>query len=152
MLGTFTPFYSSYVIFVLILHWLLRLFGAFWIFGGFFVFQEARQAVFIDNVLEALTQEREDRLVSRFLLLGSILTILSGACLVLDSRWVFLPLSLLILSQMVYFALQRQRYQQAQTAEEREAALVSPETVNAFKVCWGVALAAGLGWAIGALR
>ncbi|BFM38428.1 hypothetical protein [Synechocystis sp. LKSZ1] len=147
-----TSAFAWYVIFAVTLQWLLRLFGAFWIFGGFLVFQEARQAIFIDDALEALTQEPEDRLVSRFLLLGSILTILSGACLVLASRWVFLPLSLLILSQMVYFALQRQRYQRAQTAEEREAALVSPETVNAFKVCWVVALASGLGWVMGALR
>jgi hypothetical protein len=147
-----TPLFSFYVIFVITLQWLLRLFGAFWIVGGILTFRAARQSSFIDTVLEAISQTKEDRLLSRFLWLSAVLTTLSGVALVLASPWVFAPLTLLILSQILYFRLQSQRFQRAQTEEEREEARVKPATVNAFKVCWGVAALAGLGWYVGALR
>ena len=146
-----TPLFSFYAIFVITLQLLLRLFGAFWIVGGLLTFRAARQSSFIDTALEAISQKKEDPLVSRCLWLSSVLTTLSGVALVLASPWVFTPLTLLILSQILYFHLQRQRFQRVQTGAEREDTQVSPSTVNAFKVCWGVAAVAGLGWYVGAL-
>jgi hypothetical protein len=130
----------------------LRLFGAFWIFGGFLTWQAARESLFMDQVLDALSTEKEDRLLSYFLFLSSLLTISTGGALLLASCWALLPLGLLIGSQIVYFAIQKYRFDHAQTEAEREMAQTKPATVNAFKVCWVVAIAAGLGCYIDALK
>lgn len=130
---------------------LLRLFGAFWIFGGFMTFNAAKQSYFMDSILDSLSSEKEDRLVSYFLFIGSVLTILSGVGLLLTNCWLFFPLSLLIVSQIIYFAIQQKRFETSKTEEEREGARVNPATLNAFKVSLGVLITASLGWAIGAL-
>jgi hypothetical protein len=137
---------------MLFLKWSLRIFGAFWVVGGVFTLQQAIQANFIDNALELITQEKEDRLVSRFLLLISISTLLTGVGLVAVSRWVFIPLGLLILLQIVYFAIQRQRFLQAQTDEERSQAQIAPATRNAFIVSLVVAIASLVAWKLGILQ
>ncbi len=137
---------------ILILQILLRLFGAFWIIGGFFTLQAARESYFIDTVLDALSPVKEDRLVSHFLLAGSILTIASGAGLLLSSRWVFLPLGALILSQLIYFTIQNQRLRRAKTPDEREEATVSPATINAFNVSVVITLITSFAYFVGALR
>lgn len=90
--------------FVIGLQSCLRLFGAFWIFGGFLTLQAARESLFLDRAIEAIALKKQDRLLSYFLFLGSILTLATGAALVLASRWVFFPLTLSIVSQMVYFS------------------------------------------------
>jgi hypothetical protein len=59
------------------LKWSLRVFGAFWVIGAV-TFQQARQASFMDTALEAITQKKEDRLVSRFLFISALLTLMSG--------------------------------------------------------------------------
>lgn len=132
--------------------WGLRLFGGFWVLGGVLALQQARQAHFMDNVLEALSQEKEDRLTSRFLLVGSVLTICSGAALVLSSQWALIPLALLVVSQLIYFRLQQQRFQRATNEEDRLDATVQPATENAFIVSLVVAVAAFLCWRLGGLR
>ncbi len=131
---------------------LLRIFGAFWVIGGSLTFQQARNASFMDTALEAITQEKEDRFVSRFLLICALLTILSGIGLALASHWVLLPLALLILSQCVYFAIQKQRFVQAKTSEERDEARIDSATRNAFFVSLVVAITALVGVRLGALR
>lgn len=70
------------------LEWLLRIFGAFWMIGGAVTFHQALQASLMDSALEAITQEKEDRLVSRFLFVSALLTLLSGIGLALARRWV----------------------------------------------------------------
>ncbi|MBW4576995.1 MAG: hypothetical protein KME08_17110 [Aphanothece sp. CMT-3BRIN-NPC111] len=137
---------------VFCLEWLLRAFGAFWVIGGAFTLQQARQASFIDSAIEAITQEKENRLVSRFLFMSALLTLLSGIGLALASRWVLLPLALLIVSQGVYFAIQRQQFTQAKTDEERDEARIASSTRNAFIVSLVVAIAALVGERVGALR
>jgi hypothetical protein len=136
----------------LCLEWLLRCFGAFWILGGALTVQKARQAYLIDTALEAITQEKEDRLVSRFLFIGAILTLLSGVGLALSSRWALIPLGLLICSQAVYFTIQNRRFAQAKTDEDREEARIAPTTRNAFKLSILVAIAALVAERIGVLR
>jgi hypothetical protein len=130
----------------------LRLFGAFWIFGGFLTLQAARESLFMDNAIAAISLEKQDKLLSYYLFLGGILTLATGSTLVIASRWTFLPLTLLIISQITYFAIQKHRFNRAQTPEEREDAQVNSTTVNAFKTCWIVAIACGIGWTVGALK
>ncbi|HEY9694427.1 MAG TPA: hypothetical protein V6D15_19670 [Oculatellaceae cyanobacterium] len=137
---------------VFALECLLRIFGIFWVIGGAFTLQQARYASFMDDALEAITQEKEDRFVGRFLFTGALLTILSGIGLALASRWVLLPLALLILSQCVYFAIQRQRFVQAKTDEERDEARITSATRNAFLVSLVVAIIALVGLRLGVLR
>lgn len=120
--------------------------------GGLLALRQAHQAHLMDNFLEALSQEKEDRLTSRFLLIGSLLTLFSGAGLMLSSQWVLIPLALLVLSQLVYFRLKEQRFQQATNEEERLDATVQPSTENAFIVSLVVAIAAFLCWRLGGLR
>lgn len=135
-----------------LLTWGLRIFGGFWVLGGLLALQQARQARFIDNALEALTQEKEDRLTSRFLLAGSVLTLGSGIGLIFSSQWALIPLSLLVLSQLIYFRLKQQRLQRATSEEDRLDATVQPATINAFVVSLVVAIAAFLAWILGGLR
>lgn len=130
----------------------LRLFGAFWIFGGFLTLQAARESLFLDRAIEAIALKKQDKLLSYFLFLGSIFTLATGITLVLASRWVFLPLTLSIVSQIVYFSVQKRRFSRAKTEEEREDAQVQPTTINAFKTSCVVAIACGLGWAVGAIK
>lgn len=139
-------------IFVLLLEWALRAFGVFWVLGGALTLQHARRANLIDTALEALTQEQEDRLVTQFLWIGGVLTLLSGAGLALATRWVLVPLVLLLLSQGLYFAIQERRFAQAKTAEDREDAEIAPTTRNAFSVSLVVAIAAFIAERIGVLR
>ena len=137
---------------VFALECLLRIFGVFWVIGGAFTLQQARYASFMDTALEAITQEKEDRFVSRSIFTGALLTILSGIGLALATRWVLLPLALLIVSQCVYFAIQRQRFVQAKTDEERDEARITSATRNAFLVSLVVAITALAGVRLGVLR
>jgi hypothetical protein len=136
----------------MLLEWTLRIFGAFWIVGGGFAIQQARLLDLMENAMETLTNEKEDRLLTRFLFLGGVLTMLSGLGLLIVSRWVFLPLGLLIGSQVIYFAVKRQRFLKAKTAEEREDAEVTPQTQNAFIACLVVAIAAFIALNVGILK
>lgn len=112
----------------------LRLFGVFWIIGGISAFQAARQCFFIDTALEALSQKPEDRLVSYFLFSGSALTFLTGLGLCLGHRWSLIPLTVLILSQLLYFYVRTKQFEQAQTEEARQDYRIQPSTWNAFWV------------------
>ncbi|MBE9204749.1 hypothetical protein IQ218_16570 [Synechocystis salina LEGE 06099] len=130
----------------------LRLFGAFWIFGGFLTLQGARESLFFDRAIEAIALEKQDRLLSYFLFWGGLFTLTTGIGLVLASRLVFIPLTLSIVSQLVYFWLQKRRFSRAKTEKEREDAQVQPTTMNAFKTSCVVAIACGFGWAVGSLK
>ncbi|AFZ34156.1 hypothetical protein Sta7437_0555 [Stanieria cyanosphaera PCC 7437] len=121
-------------ILILLLEWFFRIFGIFWIVGGLIAFKMAQEANFIDSAIESLTQEKEDKLVSQFLLISSLLTLLSGIGLAIASRLVIFPLSLLVAVQVFYFTIQRQRFISANTEELREQAQISPKTKNAFIV------------------
>ncbi len=86
----------------------LQLFGLFWMVGGVFTFRQTQMADLNDNALEALTQEKEDRLINRFLFIGSILTFLSGLGLFALSHWALIPIFILVGSQLVYFTIKQQ--------------------------------------------
>jgi predicted signal transduction protein with EAL and GGDEF domain len=129
------------------LEWLLRAFGIFWIVAGAATLYQARQAAFMDQVLNALQARVEDPLVTRFLYVGGGLTLASGAALAVASAWSPLVVGFLVLSQIVYFALKRQRWLRATTADARAEATVATSTRNAFVVSvavWSLSL-----WAFG---
>jgi uncharacterized membrane protein len=126
------------------LEWLLRGFGAAWIIGSGLAFHKAREAALIDRVLGAISGSPEDPLVTRFLFVGSALTLVSGVGLVLATAWALVPLGLLVLSQLVYFALVRRKQARARTAEEREEARVQAATMRAFRLSLLVTLATGV--------
>lgn len=135
-----------------ILEWLLRLFGVFWMVGGILAFRMARLMNTIDNAIETLTQVKEDKLTNHFLFIGAILTFSSGLGLFLWTRWALIPITLLIGSQLIYFQLKQQRMEVAQTEEEREEARVTPQTIRAFWVSVGVAIATLIGLRLGLLN
>ncbi|BBE50683.1 hypothetical protein OYT1_ch1123 [Ferriphaselus amnicola] len=126
------------------LEWLLRGFGAFWIVGSGIAFHKAREAALMDQVLGALAGTPEDPLVTRFLFVGSVLTLFSGMGLVLATAWALLPLVLLVSSQLIYFGLMRRKLARARTEEEREEARVQASTRRAFKLSVALTLAAGV--------
>ncbi|MBW8310995.1 MAG: hypothetical protein K0M64_03070 [Rhizobium sp.] len=126
------------------LEWILRGFGAAWIVGSALAFHKAREAALIDRMLGALSGTPEDPLVTRFLFVGSVLTLLSGVGLVLATAWALVPLGLLVLSQLVYFALVRRKRARAHTEEQREEARVQPATFRAFRLSLLVTFATGV--------
>ncbi|GAB4228348.1 MAG: hypothetical protein Kow0049_09290 [Stanieria sp.] len=139
-------------VFMLLLEGLLRILGIFWIVGGLITFKMAREANFIDSAIESLTQEKEDKLVSRFLSISSLLTLLSGSALAIASCWVIFPLSLLVASQVLYLTIQRQRLISANTDELQEQAQISPQTKNAFIISLIVTAIALVGIGLGVLQ
>ena len=132
-----------------ILEWALRAFGGFWIIGSGFAFYHARQAALMDQVLGALSGEPEDPLVTRFLFIGSVLTLICGAGLAAASGWVLIPLALLLLSQVIYFRLKRRRFLRAASDEAREDARVAPSTRNAFALSIAVTVLAVIAVQVG---
>ncbi|BAZ43782.1 hypothetical protein NIES4102_07840 [Chondrocystis sp. NIES-4102] len=113
---------------------ILRLFGMFWIIGGVISLRLYLQANLIDSAIESLTIQKEDKLVNRFLFATSLLTFISGIGLAIASKWVILPLTLLLIVQVVYFIIQRQRLLNADNYESADSATVAPQTKNAFVV------------------
>jgi len=133
-----------------LLEWSLRAFGLFWILGSALAFQQARQAAAIDRVLGTLSGTPEDPLVTRFLFIGSILTLVSGAGLAAGSGWALVPLGLLVLSQLIYFQQKHRAFQRAESDEARAEAQVAPATRNAFLTSLGVTLLTLLAVQVGA--
>jgi len=114
------------------IEWILRIFGVFWMVGGVFAFKKALQVRLMDSILDALSNKKESRLVQYYGYAVSILTFLSGAGLALLHPYASYALLLLVLTQGLYFALQRRRYNQATNEEERMDATVAYQSKNAF--------------------
>jgi hypothetical protein len=131
---------------------LLQTFGLFWMIGGIFAFQQAQQLQVIDTAIEALSNEKQDKLFNYFLYIGSGLTFLCGLGLVVSSRWVLIPLILLIILQLVYFGIQNRRLSLAVDAEAKLDAQVNPETIRAFWVSVAVAIAVFISLGLGLLN
>ncbi|MDD2720776.1 MAG: hypothetical protein PHH47_05645 [Gallionella sp.] len=127
-----------------LLEWLLRGFGVLWIVGSGIAFHKAREPALMDRVLEGITGTPEDPMITRFLFVSSLLTLFSGMGLALATAWVLVPLGLLVISQLIYFALMQRKQERAQIPEQREEAQVQPATRNAFRLSLALTLAAGI--------
>ncbi|WP_017296169.1 hypothetical protein [Geminocystis herdmanii] len=117
---------------LLVLENFLKLFGIFWIAGGMFALKSAKESQFMDTCLEQLQQKKVDRLVSNFMLIGGILTLLSGIGLLMNQDGVIFILLMLIISQLIYFDTKKKRFAKAKTDEEKEEYTIQSTTYNAF--------------------
>ncbi len=114
------------------IEWMLRIFGVFWMVGGVFAFKKALQVRLMDNILDALSDKKESRLIQYYGYVVSVLTFLSGLGLALLHPYASYALLFLVLTQGLYFAIQRHRYNQATNEEERADATVAQQSKNAF--------------------
>lgn len=115
------------------LEWVLRLFGVFWAGGSVFTLREAWKSRLLDKTLNALQAgSPEDALVTRFLSVSAVLTLISGVSLAFASKWSPLVVGLLVLSQVWYFLRRKQQQSQAESAEAAESLTISEKTKNAF--------------------
>lgn len=118
-----------------ILEWVLRAFGVFWVFAGYFTYKEAQKSKMLDQILGALEPPSEpDKIITFYLYLSTVLTTISGAFIVSGSRWAWIATGVLVLSQIIYFMTQSYHYSKAKNEEDREDATVSQKTKNAFIV------------------
>ena len=143
-----------------ILVWALRLFGVLWIVGGIFTIHQARTSAFLDRAIGTL-EEAADRFAdgddhdslepdstldvarSYLLLTGGVLTLASGAAMVITRPWMLVPLTLLIVHQGLYALRQHRRVKRAQSEDEAEEAAMSPQARNGAVtavVVWLVAM------------
>lgn len=121
------------MIIVLILESALRLFGIFWMVGGLFALKTARDSQFIDDCLEQLEQKNISRLSTNFGFLLAILTFVSGLFLLLNKNEGVIILLILIITQLVYFKIKKEKLKTAQTPEDIEEYTINPSTYNAFR-------------------
>jgi hypothetical protein len=85
--------------------WIAYLVGGFYLLGGLVALRQARMNLFLDKALAAISLEptaREDRIAGAWMLGASVLTVASGATLVLRSRWAVAAFGLCWLAQAVY--------------------------------------------------
>lgn len=118
---------------MLILEWLLRGFGAFWVVAGIYTLRTA----WVSRLLEKTGNMIEpglfkDRLRTNFLFLAGFLTFCSGISLAIASIWAPVIVGVLVLSQTIYFYIQNHRRQLANDPEELADTEVSPQARNAF--------------------
>lgn len=117
-----------------VLEWSLRLFGLFWMLGGVLIFNEMRRMRLIDEAIEKITLQSEDKLDQYYGFASAVLTVTAGIALLLLLPVAPCTIACLVLVQAFYFALQRRRYNAAEDEEEKLDATVSSKSRNAFIV------------------
>lgn len=143
--------------------WVLRIFGALYLFGAFMLVRALRMDSFLDQALsklesmnaefggEAPKPDSEDRGRRLWMYAGAALTGLSGAAMLIAHGWAVWLLAALVLQQMGYFIRQQRRERAAKNAEDAEDARPTPATQNAFIGSLGLLVLAGWLQANGAL-
>lgn len=117
-----------------VLEWFLRLFGLFWMLGGVLIFNEMRRMRLIDEAIEKITLQSEDKLDQYYGFASAVLTVTAGIALLLLLPVAPYIIVSLVLVQAFYFSLQRRRYNAAEDEEEKLDATVSSKSRNAFIV------------------
>lgn len=118
---------------MLILEWLLRAFGAFWVVAGIYTLRTAWASRLIEKAGNKIEPGLfKDSLRTNFLFAVGFLTFCSGISLVIASIWSPVIIGVLVLSQVIYFYIQNRRRATASDREEIEDTEVSPRTRNAF--------------------
>lgn len=122
------------------MEYFLRLFGLFWILGGIFTIRQGFMNNFIDQALEQITQEKEDKMDTYFVLTCGFLTVINGIGLFLAYKFVTISLILLVVVQVAIFQFKERKFSQAKSAEEKENYTIQSSTKNAFTVSWVITL------------
>jgi hypothetical protein len=124
--------------------WILRGFGALWIFGALFGLRQLWFGSKIDQAIEKLEQmarefgetppprEPEDKGREAWMIAGLVLLFAAGVAMVLAHRLAVPLLATLIIQQLGYFIRQRRRELRAKTPEEAAEARPERTTVNGF--------------------
>ncbi len=118
---------------MLILEWLLRAFGAFWVVAGIYTLRTAWASRLMENAGNKIEPGLfKDSLRTNFLFAVGFLTFCSGTSLVMASIWSPVIVGALVLTQVIYFYIQSRRRATASNPEEIEDTEISPRTRNAF--------------------
>jgi MFS family permease len=145
--------------------WVLRVFGALYLFGAFVLVRAIRMDALLDKALASLEGMNaeldgeepaakpiaDDRGRRLWMYAGALLTALSGLAMVLAHSVAVWLLAALVLQQMGYFIRQRLRERAATSPQEAEDARPTRETQNAFVGSLGLLVLAGWLQANGAL-
>lgn len=135
-----------------VLEALLRLVGVLWLVGGALTLREVWRWRFMDPALAALeaalaSLPGQDAVAdtgrNRWLLIGGVLTVASGAGLLVATPWALGPLTALVVHQILYARRQARRVSHASTPIGKDFAEISPPAQRAawFSLgVWAVAL------------
>jgi Na+-transporting methylmalonyl-CoA/oxaloacetate decarboxylase gamma subunit len=143
-----------------ILVWVLRAFGALYIFGAVMLFRHLRVYALVDDAtqrIEMMTREFEgeetpppdhaDKSRNGWLAAGGVLTAIAGLAMVFALRISLVLLILVVIHQIAYFIRQRHVEMNAKTPEDALEARPTQATRNGFYTCLGLlVLAAYLEW------
>lgn len=102
------------------MNWIALSFGGFYLLGGLVALRQARMNLLLDKALAQISLEatpRDDRIAGIAMLTGAVLTVLSGAVLLLHSRWAVAAFGLCWMVQGVYllWAVRTEDYGQPAT-------------------------------------
>jgi hypothetical protein len=126
---------------------LFRAIGALWVVGGVFLLRQLWVNRDLDQAMRMLEKalgesSEDDHGRARWMAVGGVLTVLTGAAMLLALKLSVALLAALILHQMLYFIRQRRRELAARNAADAEEAQPSIQTRNAFIFSLGVAVLA----------
>ena len=116
---------------------ILRLFGLLWIIGGIIVIKNARFSSLIDRAflhIESGFDATDNPVIDlgrdHWLLVGGVLTFISGAALVAASFLVLVPLTFMVFHQGLYVIRQSQKVETASSEDEAAEAAISKSSRN----------------------
>lgn len=129
--------------------WLLKTFGVLWVLGGAFVIRQSWVEIFLDRAIDKVETLSKalgadgpdvpnDPGRAYWLLVGGILTVLSGIGLIVTHRYVLIPLSLLVVQQGLYAWRQWRMAERADSEEAAEDARMTPQARNGAIIAVGV--------------
>jgi hypothetical protein len=140
--------------------WLMRLLGALWLGGSLFLLRQLWFNAKLDPMIDALEKMAAemgappddakidvDNGRERWLAAGAVLTLATGAAMVVGSRFAAPLAAALIVQQLLYFVRQRRRELRALNAAAAAQERPSRAAVNGFyTTLLGAVLAAWLLW------
>lgn len=133
--------------------WLLKIFGVLWVVGGAFVIRECWRERGLDRAIEKLDELSEELGVgtddgeedipfdpgrTNWLLVGGVLTLVSGLVLVFPFWWGVWVLSGLVLHQSLYAWRQFVLARAAKSPEAANEAAMTPSARNGAMIAVGV--------------
>lgn len=115
--------------------WFAYMIGAFYLLGGLVALRQARLNLILDRALAAVSLvsiTREDRIVGAWMFTAAVLTVASGAALLMLSRWAAPVFALCWLSQAIYLLWAMRSKDYGQMATIQAFALYTVATLMVF--------------------